>query len=162
MGELAEKAIRLMHSTAEDSSKEDTQREPQNEIDACPSSDREEAVESKLQAAIRLVLEVFGGEVVDAPKLEPLSETGRALLPFLRGKIPDDWGEAHISAEARVLPGECEKCPACARWEGRGKEPFCFYEAKFLGKSAQAQLAKKRRGKCPLKRHHWQQVESIA
>lgn len=47
MGELADKAIRLMHSTAEDSDKEDALGEPIDDIDSCLSSDREEALRNK-------------------------------------------------------------------------------------------------------------------
>jgi hypothetical protein len=62
----------------------------------------------------------------------------------------------HAQVTTRTLlntdpkPGDCEKCPAHGFWDGHGPDPFCFYEATFLGKSAKAQLAKTRQNNCPL------------
>jgi hypothetical protein len=50
------------------------------------------------------------------------------------------------------LPGDCANCPAQDYWEGHGPEPFCFYEAYFIGKAAPAQLAEERSKDCPLEK----------
>ena len=39
-------------------------------------------------------------------------------------------------------PGDCERCTACGFWDGHGSEPFCLFEAYFLGRKAPAQLVK--------------------
>lgn len=49
-----------------------------------------------------------------------------------------------------LQPGNCEECPAYGFWEGRGPEPFCFYEAYSLAKPAKPELAKTRQPDCPL------------
>lgn len=50
-----------------------------------------------------------------------------------------------------IAGGDCESCPAGAKWEWKGPGLWCFYSAYFLGKSAKAIPCLQAAINCPLK-----------
>lgn len=101
MGELAEKAIRLMHSTAEDSDQKDTLREPIDEIDSCPSSDPEEALQNKYPLRM--------GRYLTQKEREDI----RTLCP----PTGPDWSNWTLKLESGVVSAVVRKIAANERGE---------------------------------------------
>jgi len=157
MGELAEKAIMLMRLGDQRSTSGDgegvtttgTPPPPQVEIISAPSQPSlgEPPCRAGTDCAyFKVRRDWVGCTLVDIP----LRNLDHCPNPPQCGPQGQVSGSNKLEAPRRPQPGDCDACPAYGHREEKGPEPFCFYEAYFLGKSVLAQLAEERRENCPL------------